>query len=105
MKKAYSFEVNGNIYQLRFNINSLCEIEDLLGKPLSKIGADMGIKEMRILFYCGLIPKMRLEDCGELMDIIIEEKGITGLNEIVEKSMALANMGGSPVPDEIKKKV
>lgn len=41
---------------LRFTLNSLAEIEDKLGVPLSKMGEiDLGIKTIRTMLWAGLI--------------------------------------------------
>lgn len=41
---------------LRYTLNSLAEIEDKLGVPLSKMGEiDLGIKSIRTMLWAGLI--------------------------------------------------
>jgi hypothetical protein len=90
MKKAISFEADGNLYQLRFDINVMCQIEDLLGRPISQLGEQMSIKELRLLFMCGLNPKCDVEETGEVMSVIASEHGINRLNELVQDALALA---------------
>ncbi|MGL5460718.1 MAG: hypothetical protein ACRDBY_13970 [Cetobacterium sp.] len=105
MKKGLAFEVNGDIYTLRFTINELCNIEDLLGKPVSQLGeGSMGIKEMRVMFYCGLrgAKKYSMEEVGDLMSDIIEEKGNDYLNELL--ITAMGNSLGTGVEEPQGKK-
>lgn len=105
MKKAVTFEVNGDIYSLRLDVNALCKIEDILGKPMSELGESMGLKDLRIVFSCGLSPKVSLEEAGDVMTGIIEEKGVEELNSIIEKAIQNSFNGGQPLGDEVKKKV
>lgn len=95
MKKGITFQTESGIYSLRFNVNSLCKLEDLLGRPLSKLGDNVGIRETRLMLYCGLTPSVSIEDCGEIMDEIITEKGVEELNNLMTKALNLA-MNGSP---------
>ena len=52
------FQVEGQDYTLSFGINSLCALEDKLGKTVTEIGAlfgsNMGIRELRAVFWAGL---------------------------------------------------
>ena len=107
MKKGLTFQTQNNIYSLRFSVNNLCKLEDLLGRPLSQLGDNIGLREMRTMFYCGLTPSMSLEQCGEVIDEILEEKGIDGLNDILDRALTLSIGSGTVAPTEaieIKKK-
>lgn len=108
MKKGITFQTETNIYSLRFSVNSLCKLEDLLGKPLSKLGDNVGLRELRTMFYCGITPSMTIEECGEVIDEIIEEKGIEELNNLLTKALNLSMGTESVAPIEVlqnKKKV
>lgn len=99
MKKGITFQTNNEIYQLRFSVNNLCKLEDLLGKPLSKLGDNIGLRELRLMLYCGITPSMSLEECGEVLDDVIAEKGVEELNSILTKALNLSmgSTGVSPV--------
>lgn len=105
MKKGKTFEVSGEIYQLRISINALCKIEDILGYPMTEIEAHgMGIKEMRVIMTCGLIPSVSMEEAGDIMDILLEEKGADGFMNLMLEAMQSA-MGSSKdvVPSKVAK--
>lgn len=58
--------------RLRYGINALCMIEDILGKPLTKLDTDnLSIKDMRTVIYCGLAgddKELTPEKVGDLID-------------------------------------
>lgn len=84
MKKGITFDCGGNIYQLRFSINNLCKIEDLMGKPISALQeGNVGMKDMRILLACAIVPAISLEGAGDLMEEIMEERGLEGLSKLI----------------------
>ena len=103
MKQGKTFEVSGEIYKLRFDINSLCELEDLLGRPVSQLGANMGIRELRTMFYCGLMPKHSLTDVGIMMSGLVEEQGMEKMQALITGALE-DGLGSNSVAPEIKKK-
>lgn len=108
MQKGITFEADGNIYQLRFSVNNLVKVEELLGMPISKIGANSGFKELRVLVFCSILPSQSLSDCGDIMEAVIEEQGVDKLNSIIQKALELSLSGGSAIPPEViegKKKI
>jgi hypothetical protein len=72
---------------LRFDFNSLCDAEDMIGKPISQI-QDPGLKETRILLFCGLkwedrsLTPTRL---GNIIDDLIEQSGFSVMEHISQK--------------------
>ena len=106
MKKGVTFQTENGVYSLRFSINNLCKLEDLLGRPLAELGTNVGLREMRTMFYCGLTPSVSLEECGDIMGEVIEEKGVEELNSLLAKALNLG-MGGDILnsPEMNKKKV
>lgn len=72
MKPFVTVEFPDKPRRLRFGINTLCEIEDVLGKSildLDEIG--MGIKEVRLFLLAAFRedePELTLKDVGNLMD-------------------------------------
>lgn len=84
MKKSVVIELD-KARNLRYGLNALCEMEDLLEKPISQIQTDennaMGMREIRIMLYCGLKwedKDLTLEKSGEIADT-------QNLNYIIEK--------------------
>lgn len=57
---------------LRYGFNQLCELEDLLGVPVSKLPEiEIGFRELRTLLYVGLRgedPDLTPEVVGSLID-------------------------------------
>jgi len=86
--------IDGRTYTLWFTINSLVELEDLLKAPITKLGddftkGDVGFKEMRALFWAGLIekhPEITLKDAGHLM----HAAGLEKVLETAAEAFALA---------------
>ncbi|MCS0827383.1 gene transfer agent family protein [Cytobacillus firmus] len=67
---------------LRFTLNSLAEIEDKLGVPLSKMAElELGIKTVRTMLWAGLIHEdedLTEKEVGNMVDF-------TNLNEVQTK--------------------
>lgn len=106
MKKYVSFELDNEVYQLRFGVNEMCDMEDLLNKPVSALGQNAGMKELRVMFYCGLRGTRKditLEDTGVLMSEVIADKGIDFLQDVLAKAMELALGNSTPSPKAVKK--
>ena len=72
MKPFVTLEFNDKPRRLKFGINALCEIEDVLGKPITEL-ADMslGVREVRMFLWAAFKedePEITLQDVGNLMD-------------------------------------
>lgn len=69
--------------RLRYGINALCMIEDMLGKPLTKLDTDrMSIKDIRTVLYCGLAGDDKDLTPEKVGDLIDEH---SNLEEIIQK--------------------
>lgn len=57
---------------LRYTLNALAELEDVLGVPLSELeGVQMGMKQVRAFLWAGLIhedKELTLEQVGDMVD-------------------------------------
>lgn len=92
MKKFVSIELD-KTRNLRYGINALCQMEEMLGKSVTKLQEEIGIKEFRIMLYCGLVWEdntITLEKVGDLMDEAISDKGIEYINGKVSEALELA---------------
>ena len=99
MRKAVSIEMD-KIRNLRFGTNAISMAEDLLGRPITAIGTSVGIKDLRVLYYCGLYwedKELTLDDVGDLMDIVMEEQGTEYLGNKIAEAIQQA------LPDPKKK--
>jgi hypothetical protein len=58
---------------LRYTMNALAEIEDILGVPLSEMeNVKMTIKNVRVILWAGLIhedPELTQEEVGNMVDL------------------------------------
>ena len=90
MKKGLTFTAEGQMYQLRYDVNALCEIEDLLDKPISEIGQGTGMRELRTIFACGVLPKMQVNESGDVMSAYMMENGMDKLSELIMNALNLA---------------
>ena len=93
MKKSIPIELD-KVRNLRYGTNALCQMEDMLGKPISGFEeTETGIKDLRIMLYCGLKwqdRRLSLVEVGNLMDEAISEKGIDYLNDKLVEALELA---------------
>ena len=83
------FESNGKSYQLRYNFNSLALLEDVLGVPVTAVGDNPGIKEIRALLWAGLLHQhkdLSLNDAGDIADGV----GFSELPELVSTALSKA---------------
>lgn len=59
--------------RLKFDMNALAELEDVIGKPVSQLNQDtVGIKELRAMVWAGLLheePKLTIKGAGDLIQL------------------------------------
>ncbi|NSW92321.1 MAG: hypothetical protein HPY74_16915 [Firmicutes bacterium] len=60
--------------KLRFDLNALCELEDLFNKPLQQILNDgvSDVKTIRAFIWAGLLhedPELTIKDVGHMIDL------------------------------------
>jgi hypothetical protein len=73
--------------KLKYTFNAFCELEDVLGRPISEIKDGFKLKDLRALLWAGLLhesPDLTLEDAGELMD---KASSLEEVAEAVVKAM------------------
>lgn len=76
--------------KLKYTFNAFCELEDVLGRPLSEISEIMDgfkLKDLRAMLWAGLLhesPDLTLEEAGELMD---KASSLEEVAEAVVKAM------------------
>ncbi len=92
MKKSIAIELD-KVRNLRFSTNAICQLEDLLGKPVSELQNGAGFKELRAMLYCGLKwedTSLTLDQAGIIMDEAMENQGISYLSEKLASAIQLA---------------
>lgn len=84
-------------YIVAFNINTLIDLEEELG-GFDKLGENVGLKELRAIFYHGLRKFQKditIKEAGEVMSEVVDEKGLEDfVNEITGALTEAIN--GSP---------
>ena len=81
------------IRELRFDVNAFCLMEDLMGKTVNQMDDNPGMKDLRIIFYCGLRwmnKTMRLEEAGEILDAALAKQTLEELGETLTTAMGQA---------------
>lgn len=84
-----SLKAGDKAYTICFTINSVCELEDRLGKSVGEIVGDMGrISVVRAVLWAGLLHhhKVSLEQAGEIM----HEAGAAATAQAINAAMAMA---------------
>lgn len=79
--------------ELRFDVNAFCLMEDLMGKTVNQMDDNPGMKDLRIIFYCGLRwmnKTMKLDEVGEIMDAALAKNTLEELGETLTKAMSQA---------------
>lgn len=76
---------------LRYGINALCVVEDLIDKQITKLNMEeVSLKDLRSIIYAGLFHEdnsLTVEGVGELVD---EYSNITEVAEKVGEALELA---------------
>lgn len=87
---------------MRLGFNQLVELEDTLGRPITELNNNIGIKDMRAILYVALKqddPTLTLDQTGDIIDEIIEKNSIeyltTKLTEVMEQSFGNSNASQS----------
>lgn len=88
------FTAGDKTWTLRYTANSLCELEDHMGKTTTEIisvmQGDPGVKAVRSVFWAGLIdrhPDMDVRQAGEIMT---DAGGITRAIELIGDAFSRA---------------
>ena len=73
--------------KLRFGMNALCALEDMLKMPMTKFSSlDIGFKEMRAMLWAGLQAddkSISLEQVGDLADEAGQDYVMQKVNEAI----------------------
>lgn len=76
--------------RLKFNMNALTELEDVLGMPITGLSDQkVGMKELRAMLWAGLLhddPDLSLREAGDL----IELENLQEISEKVTEAMTIA---------------
>ena len=79
-------EINKELYELEYTINSVCDLEELTGKDLGESLAAGGFASLRAMLWCGLVEHkqgLTVRDAGNLLQQYIKAGGT--MESLVEK--------------------
>lgn len=89
MKKYETIMVNDKEYKIRFSMNNIIQLEEMLGKGIADVTGG-SLSEVRAMIYCTITPKFEnVEEAGEWMDDILAENSMDYLIEHLTKAMEL----------------
>lgn len=97
MKRWVDVEFNGELKQLKFGFNSVCELEEHFGKGLMAIFKEeqIGFRTLRVLYWAGLKWKdkgITIERVGNMLEQKLEEEDTT-IDELMNPVMDALKRG------------
>jgi hypothetical protein len=105
MSAVKQIEVNGQSYPVRYDINALCEFEDITGKSLITGIGETDVRSIRALVYVGLksghsfhykgVTKFThsIEEVGQWLDL---QNGVVGkFMEALSESLGVKKQSSS----------
>ncbi len=76
---------------LRYGINALARIEDLIGKPLTNLDLqNVGIKDLLVIIYAGLYHEDETLTVEKVGDLIDEYSSLDEISEKLGEALSLA---------------
>lgn len=82
-------EVGGFVRRLRYDFNAIASLEEAIDRPVSALGDNVGVRELRAMLWAGLIhelPKLTIIQAGDM--ISFEKMGY--ITEKIQEAFALA---------------
>ena len=102
-------EINKELYELEYTINSVCDLEELTGKDLGDSLAAGGFASLRAMLWCGLVEHkqgLTVRDAGNLLQMYIKAGGtMESLVETMTKAVEHAGFLGGQTEVTEKPKV
>jgi hypothetical protein len=78
------------IRNLRIGIKATKIIEDVLKQPISKVvEKDMGINELNVILYAGLVHEDKQLTVDKVLDLMDEYSNIQEISESISKAMEI----------------
>lgn len=96
-RPVHEFTAGGHTYALSFSTNANVALEEVLGCAISDFGNRCGFRELRAMVWAGLWgavtrveqdarPPLTLEQAGDLLDLMTDERGQEGAAEIIQQA-------------------
>jgi hypothetical protein len=93
-----NLQLGDNMYELKYTVNSLCELEEVTGKNLSDIIALNGFSSVRALLWCGLcetVPGLTMKQAGLLLQEYTQTSSLEELVNILGGAIEQAGFLGA----------
>lgn len=77
-------------FELEYTVNSVCDLEELMGKGVAEILSVGGFSSVRALLWCGLIEKMpglTISKAGNLLQDYVKEHSLEELAKILGEAV------------------
>lgn len=85
---------------LRYGMNALIELEKVMGRPVTDLGDDLSMKDLRDMFFVGLKwedKELTANQVGDLMDESLEENDFNYLSEKLTEAI-MGALGQTALP-------
>lgn len=99
MKKIVPFE-SDKMRNLKYGMNALIELEKALGKPITNMGDEFKLEDLRTMLYIGLKwedKELTFEKVGDMMDETIEKHGMNYISEKLSEALQ-GTFGNTAIP-------
>lgn len=88
--KTVLLEASDKARNLKLSANAVCELEEKHGLKFDELQNGGGFREMRLILYALLKwenKNITLEEAGEIMDKVVEEKGFQYLGDKIAEAV------------------
>lgn len=90
MKNAVILLLDGKEFQIRFTMNDIIRLEEILGKGVAEFNPK-SFKELRAMVYVAVKPRFKsLDETGDFMDYCSSEIGLEELIKKVVEALTLS---------------
>lgn len=87
------FTIGENIYELKYTVNSMADMEELTGKTMSEMMELGEVSAIRGMFWAGLVhdnKNMNLNEAGDLLGEYMKEHGMGEASQLIIKGLTEA---------------
>lgn len=87
---------------IKFGMNAFIRLERELGRPMTQLGDELSMEDLRTMFWIGLLwedKKLTPDKVGDLMDVVIEAEGLAFLSNALGEAVQGA-MGSTATPSK-----
>lgn len=100
-KKIVSIEAD-KTRNIKYSMNAFIRLERELGRPMSQLGDDTSLEDLRTMLWVGLLwedKKLTPDKVGDIMDEAIENEGLEYLSNAIGEAIQGA-LGSTATPSK-----